>query len=201
MLPSVSNFANTNNIVISDQGEATPYPSVIDVSGVTGLISKVTVTLTNMNHTYPDGIGMLLVGPAGQSTLLMSHCGGDGAISNVSLTFNDSASNFLPVTPQIPVGVQIVSGTFKPTQNGSVAFPTNTPAPPYGTNLAGSFNGTNANGNWSLYVFDNEGADSGIFIGGWSLAIAAGTPVNDIVALGISGTAVPSPVLAGNNLT
>ena len=207
--PSLHTYTKTNNIVISDNGEASPYPSVINVSGVTGLISKVTVTLTNMNHTYPDGIAMLLIGPAGQSTVLMSHCGGDGDITNVSLTFDDSASSYLPVTPQIPVGVQIVSGTYKPTQNSMFAvtnFPTtNTvsppPASPYGTNLHDSFAGTNANGNWSLYVYDSEGADSGIFIGGWGLAIQAGTPVNDLVDLGVSGTSAPNPLLAGSNLT
>jgi uncharacterized repeat protein (TIGR01451 family) len=195
-LPGVSAFTNTNNIIIPDHGEAPPYPSVINVSGVTGLISKVTVTLTNVNHTYPDDIDMLLVGPAGQSTLLMSHCGGGGQLNDVSLTFDDLAALFLPTSGQI------TSGPYKPTQNGSVNFPlTNTPAPPYGTNFAGSFNGTNANGNWSLYVFDSSPGDSGSIIGGWSLAIATGTPVNDIVDLGISGTGVPNSVSPGTNLT
>ena len=97
---------------------------------MTGLISKVTVTLTNVNHTYPDDIDMLLVGPAGQSTLLMSHCGGGGQLNDVSLTFDDSALNYL-LLPHCPA--RLLSGTFKPTQNqiGSVSFPsTNTAFPP-----------------------------------------------------------------------
>ena len=196
VLPSISSFSNTTDIVIPDHGEAPPYPSVINVSGVTGLIDKVMVTLTNVNHTFPDDIGMLLVGPAGQSTLMMAHCGGGGVLTNVSLTFDD----FAP-TP-LPTSSQIVSGAYKPTQNGSVNFPlTNTPAGPYGTNFANSFDGTNANGNWSLYVFDGAPGDQGIILGGWSLAVATGTPVNDIVDLGVSGVAAPNPVLAGTNLT
>ena len=196
VLPSISSFTNTNNIIIPDHGEATPYPSVINVSGVTGLIDKVTVTLTNVNHTYPDDIGLLLAGPAGQSTLMMAHCGGGGVLTNVALTFDDFAPGPLPTNSQI------TSGTYKPTQNGSVNFPlTNTPAGPYGTNFAGSFDGTNANGNWSLYVFDGSPGDQGIILGGWSLEIATGTPVNDIVDLGVSGVAAPNPVLAGTNLT
>ena len=196
VLPTFSSFTNTNNIIIPDQGEGTPYPSVINVSGVTGLIDKVTVTLTNVNHTFPDDIGMLLVGPAGQSTLLMSHCGAGGTLTNVSVTFDDFAVTSLPTNSQI------TSGAYKPTQNGSVNFPlTNTPAGPYGTNFAGSFDGTNANGNWSLYVFDGAPGDQGIIVGGWSLAVATGTPVNDIVDLGVSGVAAPNPVLAGTNLT
>ncbi len=195
-LPVVTSFTNTNDIIIPDHGEGTPYPSVINVSGVSGLIDKVTVTLTNVNHTFPDDIGMLLVGPAGQSTLLMSHCGFSGVLTNVSLTFDDFAAAFLPTNSTI------VSGKYKPTQNGSVNFPlTNTPAGPYGTNFAGSFDGTNANGSWSLYVFDGSPGDQGRIVGGWSLAVATGTPVNDIVDLGVSGVGSTNFVLAGANLT
>jgi uncharacterized repeat protein (TIGR01451 family) len=196
ILPTISSFTNTNTITIPDHGEAAPYPSVINVSGVSGLIDRVIVTMTNVNHTFADDIGMLLVGPAGQSTLMMSHCGGSGGVSNVSLTLNDFAPAFMPTNSQI------VSGSYKPTQNGSVSFPlTNTPAGPYGTNFANSFDGTNANGSWSLYVFDGSPGDAGMIVGGWSLAIATGTPVNDIVDLGVSGIGSPSPVLAGTNLT
>src|SRR5262249_38055763 len=70
--PVVSSFSNTADIVIPDSGAATPYPSTINVSGVTGLIGKLTVTMTNVNHTFPDDVDVLLVGPAGQTTLLMA---------------------------------------------------------------------------------------------------------------------------------
>ena len=193
-LPAVTVFANTTDIVIPDHGEATPYPSTINVSGVSGLIDTVTVTFTNFTHSFPDDVDILLAGPAGQTVLLTSHAG-DSPVTNASLTFDDSAASFLPQTGQI------VSGTYKPKQYGTVNFPaSNTPAPPYGTTLS-TFSGTNANGLWSLYVFDSSPGDQGKIAGGWSMAITAGTPVSQPDDIAITGTATPSPVRAGDSLT
>jgi uncharacterized repeat protein (TIGR01451 family) len=196
--PAISTFSNTADIVIPDFGAAAPYPSTINVSGVTGLIGKLTVTMTNVNHTFPDDVDILLVGPAGQTTLLMSHAGDSGVLTGVALTFDDAAAFMLP-----PSG-QISAGTYRPSAYGSVSFPTpspgNPPPQPYTTNLT-TFNGTNANGIWSLYVADSFPGDQGFIAGGWSLTIATGTPVNQGGDVAITGSAVPNPVLAGNNLT
>ena len=200
--PAFSIFTNSGDIVIPDHGRATPYPASIAVSGVAGLIGKVTVTLTNVNHTYPDDVDMLLVAPAGQSVLLMSHAGGGNVVTNVSLSFDDMAAS------QLPASGQITSGTYQPSgyQVSSVDFPNSIPpavsppSAPYGGALS-LLNGTNANGNWSLFVFDSSPGDQGIILGGWSLAIAAGTPVNQGGDVAITGTAVPSPVAALSNLT
>ena len=108
---------------------------------------------------------MLLVGPAGgggsQKVVLLSHVGGNSGVANAALTFDDSAASVLAA------GEQIASGTYKPSPNGTVAWPTNTPAGPYGAALS-AFNGTVANGTWSLYVYDGSGGDAGSIIGGWS---------------------------------
>src|SRR4029079_14774145 len=55
LLPKIVTFANTNRIDIprttQDQlqpGPASPYPSTIAVSGVTGVLGRVTVTLSNL---------------------------------------------------------------------------------------------------------------------------------------------------------
>src|SRR5947209_7995072 len=45
---------NTGSITIpasSTTGPASPYPSNITISGQTGVVTKVVVTLTNINHT------------------------------------------------------------------------------------------------------------------------------------------------------
>ena len=204
--PTVASFSNTANIVIPDHGPGSLYPSTVNVSGVTGLTAKITVTLTNVNHTYPDDIDLLLVGPAGQTTLLESHAGGGDLLTNVSITFDDDAASFLPPSSQI------VSGAYKPSQYGSVNF-SNTfggtitinttnppPFPPYGTNLA-VFDGGDPNGNWNLYVFDSAVGDQGIIVGGWSLTVSSGQPVNLGGDLAITGTAAPSPVQTGSSLT
>src|SRR5262249_11334031 len=108
-LPATNTFANTGSIIIPDHGAANPYPSTITVSNMPGLVTKVTVTLSNMNHSFPDDIDILLVSPSGEHTLLMSDAGGAHAITNVTLGFDDAGAGLLPDS------TQIVSGTFQPT--------------------------------------------------------------------------------------
>src|SRR5438552_4232213 len=77
-------FSNSAAISIpssGSSGKAGPYPSVISVSGVSGQVAKVTVTLLGLRHTYPDDIDVLLVGPTGQSLILMSDSGGAKSVS------------------------------------------------------------------------------------------------------------------------
>ena len=106
-------FANTNIIIINDVGPASPYPSMISVSNMNGVVIKATVTLTNIYHTHPSDIDALVVSPSAQTSLIMAHTGGGNAIGKVSLTFDDAATNSLPPTayPQ----TTITNGTFKPT--------------------------------------------------------------------------------------
>lgn len=101
-------FSNTNRIVINDLAIASPYPSSIVVTNAGGVIIKSVVTLTNLYHGFTKDIEALVVSPAGQDTLLMSHAG-NGSASKVTLTFDDAATNSLPSS-----GV-LTTGTNKPT--------------------------------------------------------------------------------------
>src|SRR5439155_25745345 len=65
-------LANQSVINIPDSGPAALYPSPIFVSGIVGLVGKVTVTLNSISHTFPDDLDVLLVAPNGHSALLMS---------------------------------------------------------------------------------------------------------------------------------
>ncbi len=57
-------FTNATPIVIPDgPGAATPYPSPITATGVSGNVTHVTVRLNGFAHTYPDDVDILLVGP------------------------------------------------------------------------------------------------------------------------------------------
>ena len=58
---------------------------------MSGVISKVIVKLNGLQHTYPDDIDILLVGPGGERVMLMSDAGGSKDVVNVNLTF-DSAT-------------------------------------------------------------------------------------------------------------
>ena len=57
---------------------AAPYPSEIAVSGLTGPIAGVAVTLHRFGHTLPGDVDILLVSPSGDDVMLMSDaCGRD----------------------------------------------------------------------------------------------------------------------------
>jgi subtilisin-like proprotein convertase family protein len=170
-------FTNLNSILIpaaGTEGIADPYPSIINVSGLSGTIGDVNVTISGFSHTFPDDIDMLLVGPGGQKLILMSDAGGPHDVTNLTLTFDDEGLSF-PSN-----GNTLVSGLFKPvnyTGNGGPndVFPAPAPARPYGT-LLSIFDGTNPNGDWRLFVFDDEGQDIGRIANGWSLEIATVVP-------------------------
>jgi hypothetical protein len=107
-------FASTNPIVINDNTNATPYPSLISASGVGNYLLKATVTLTNMSHVSPSDIGALVVSPSQKNTLIMSQAGGSLVINHVTLTFDDSTN-----WPALPQYGQIVTGTNKSTAYGT----------------------------------------------------------------------------------
>ncbi len=185
-LVKAQTFATSTSIAIpatETNGPGSPYPSTITVSGLTGSITKVTVTLKGYNHTFPDDVDVLLVGPTGQNTLIMSDVGGGNDAVNATLTFDDAASTSL-TSPK-------TSGTYQPTNEDrtSDAFPA--PAPTVSSTVASLsvFNGTNPNGTWSLYVVDDATNDIGILTGGWELSF--GSPC--------TGNALPTVTLVFNN--
>jgi len=165
-------FTNSGAITIPSSGSGTPYPSSINVTGLTGTVLKVTATLTGYSHAFSDDVDVLLVGPAGQKVLLMSDAGGGAAPSNINLTFDDAAAT------AVPDGAPIVSGTFRPANyegTASDAFAAPAPAGPYATVLA-AFNGANPNGTWSLFVRDDFSGFAGSISGGWRLNIQTAVP-------------------------
>src|SRR3712207_5640250 len=89
----------TDDTAAAGSTAATPYPSTITVSGVSGVLIKATVTLSGITESRPDDLDILLAGPAGQTLLLMSDAGGSSGstvLNNVTLTFDDAAASSLP---------------------------------------------------------------------------------------------------------
>jgi uncharacterized delta-60 repeat protein len=119
---TTTTFANTNAIIINDNTNASPYPSLISVSGLGGTLLKATVTLTNLTHDYLPDVDALVVDPGGSNTLIMANVptnavSGYGA-AGVTFTFDDAALTDLKNV------AQIVSGTNKPSANLPVkSFP------------------------------------------------------------------------------
>lgn len=168
-------FENNNTITIPSGTTASPYPSTLSVSGLTGVITRVTVILGGLAHTFPDDVDILLVSPGGQKVMLMSDAGGGTDITGNVLTFDDFAAGTLPDTTAIPF-----FGTYRPTDfEPGEAMPGPAPAGPYSVTLS-SFNGSSANGTWRLYVNDDRNPDSGSISDGWSLQITTdGGPAPD----------------------
>jgi subtilisin-like proprotein convertase family protein len=145
------------------EGAAATYPGTISVPGrAPAILSDVTVRLDDVTHEFPDELDVLLVGPGGQSTLLMSDAGASGAAVNRDLTFSDGALGPLPDP--------LFSGTYRPTDVddlSSDAFPAPAPAGPFATELS-IFDRTYSEGTWKLFVVDDTPDDGGS-ISGWRL--------------------------------
>lgn len=191
----IQQFANATPIAITDNKTSTP--STIEVSGLDTPIADINVSLNVYSHTQPADVDVLLVGPQGQTALIMSDVAAASKAQNDSLLLDDQAG------PQLPSQDDLTSGPFQPTnydfnnQPDSFAPDPRIPTPlPSGSALA-VFNGTNANGTWTLFVddADDDAQDtSGSIAGGWSLTITT--------ANGVPRTAADSfAAQAGQTLT
>jgi subtilisin-like proprotein convertase family protein len=186
--PSV--FTNSAPITINDANAATPYPSNITVSGLSGTVSDINVRLNGLSHSYLSDVALLLVAPdTNKRFVLMSDCGDNINVSNVTVTFDDQASSLVFCD-----GGTVPTGSYQPTSrlydnvttfNPVDQFPAPAPQPadgysqptPTGTaTLNGTFGGTNPNGVWSLYVMDKFTNDAGEIAGGYSLVITPSPP-------------------------
>ena len=181
---SNTNFISLNETLPTPPTPATPYPSTNIVTGLSGLVvQKATVTLQGFSHTFPSDVDILLVGPQGQRTILMASAGGQNrySVTNLTLTFDDDATNFLPVNSAL------TNGVFKPT-NGFLAqvgytnlhFDFPPPAPPGNSNAPAAlsvFRNTDPGGTWSLFAVADGTTDSGSIANGWSLNLTVAVPV------------------------
>ncbi len=194
-------FANSDVITLPDSGVASPYPSTLTVSGFGGPLTRLTVTLYNVSHDYPDDLDIVLVAPDGRNVMLMSDAGNGGsgtanAMHNLTITFDDAAAFAIP-----DFGV-ISNGTYRcgnyAVTNDPFAPPG--PLPPYGTSLS-TFNNMNPNGVWSLYIYDDAPVFGGSIAGGWSLNIQSGEPVIPGADISLKVTDSPDPVATNGLLT
>jgi uncharacterized repeat protein (TIGR01451 family) len=190
--------SNSSPIVINDNAAASPYPSTIALTGVSGVINGASVTISNFNHTYPSDVNVMLVGPNGGKAFMLSHCGGGSPVQQAWMTFSDTATSALSVSGKI------ASGVYKPSLNVSTNLYdyifTGAPAGPMSTNFS-VFNGIEPNGKWSLYVMDDKAMDSGIISNGWSIAFATGSAIRSSSDLEVNVTPSTSSTVVGNTLT
>ena len=167
-----------------------------------GTVTKVTVTLNNVTHGYPDDLDVLLVGPGGQRVMLMSDAGSSASaknpLNNVSITFDELAANPLPDSNQI------VTASYRPANYAGGMFTADSfegLLPPFTNTSLGVFIGTIPNGAWTLYVVDDEFQDVGNIAGGWTLNVTTTDTVVPPADLSVYGVSAPNPLMSGDVLT
>jgi VCBS repeat-containing protein len=167
-------LANPAPIAITDNTMSPP--STIEVSGFESVIEDVNVRLNVYSHTQPADVNVLLVGPQGQTAMIMSNVAGASKAENDSLILDDQAEKPLPKQDDL------TSGHFQPTNYEYTSLPDKFPPhpripSPLPSNASLSvFNGTDPNGTWTLFVVDadDDPADySGSIAGGWQLDITS----------------------------
>ncbi|MDP1818875.1 MAG: hypothetical protein Q8K58_03170 [Acidimicrobiales bacterium] len=191
-------FTNPAPINLPGPGPGVPgptpsplYPSNIVVSGLSGTVTDVNVTLNGMDcsargndYAFPEDVDIMLVGPTGATAVIYSDVGGTNVdvpplqFGPINITLDDQAPN------PLPADTQLSAGTYRPTDDdddlgeqpnsqGVDLFPAPAPAPSANTALS-TFNGTAPNGTWSLYVVDDyPGPDNCRIADGWTLDILA----------------------------
>jgi subtilisin-like proprotein convertase family protein len=190
--PNPSTFSNSSAIAVNDSAspptKAALYPSTVTVSGLTGIVAKVSVQINSLSHAFPDDIDILLVAPSGQRAVIFADAGGSTAVSNLTITLDDDAPSALPDNGPL------VSGIFQPTNYAPAdAFPSLAPSPGPATALS-TFRGENPNGTWSLYVVDDQTGNAGTIAGGWNLTITTGISVTNAATVTINDSANPPTI-------
>jgi subtilisin-like proprotein convertase family protein len=139
--------ASNLNIAISDgSGGSAGQPIASDVINIpdSAIIESMTVNV-DVNHTFIGDLIVQLVHPNGSAfvNLWELDCGGQ---NDFDITFDDTAGTIVCAEPTV--------GSYAPSNPLSV------------------FNGLDAQGNWTIFVADLFGGDTGIF-NDWSITICS----------------------------
>lgn len=139
-------------------GPANPYPATRTVSGETGVVTDVNVFIEGIWHQRPDDLDLLLVGPQGQSVVLMSDACGTFDVAAYGWYWNDEAPAPIPDGD----GTNVCGATIqRPTDHEpGDTWPAPAPPGPYATSLS-AFDLTDPNGEWRLFVVDDASGEVG----------------------------------------
>jgi uncharacterized protein YkwD len=166
MAAQTQTFTSTTSTAIASGGGTSPYPAPLDVSGMHGTITHVSVKLNGL-HFGGSTMDVMLQSPHGESVMLTSDIAYESL--NGTIPFDDSG------VPE-PTSAPDDSGNtvYQPTDNdpasNSDTFDPPAPADPGSTTLAG-LNGQDANGTWKLWIRDDLDAPGSL--DGWSVTVTA----------------------------
>lgn len=165
-----------NQITVVDDANATPFPACYEISGFTGSLTNISVTLDDFTHSASGDVYVVVVNPAGVACQLLA---GNGGITSpavpVTLTFAPGGTT-LPVHNYASPG--LTSGTYAPVVNPGGQLLSGCLAPLISSETVATFGAldgsglgaTSPNGVWKLYVCDNSPLNAG-YIGSWFVTI------------------------------
>jgi subtilisin-like proprotein convertase family protein len=155
----------------------------IPVSGVSGIITDISVRFSIPAHTWPGDLCAVVRGPGGQILNLDYFITATGAGPGAGMVNTVLSSNGVP---KLNTSTAPYTGTFAPdaqmTPSPGLGNP---PVGPTGfqaplvnsfTGLANFANGTTANGNWTIAIYDGFGGDIGSLTN-WQVSITYVAPV------------------------
>jgi subtilisin-like proprotein convertase family protein len=157
-------------------GLADPYPSTLAVSGVTGGVEKITVTLHRVAAKRADDVDAMLVAPDGRALILVSDAFNNSI--DGSITFDDAAALGAPKQQGLNSTtfrpVNYASG--QPNEPSGDVFPSPAPTSPFVADLA-ALRSSPANGQWRLFLTDDKADGEGFRVaGGWSINFTTKAP-------------------------
>lgn len=193
-------FLNTEGFGPSEgagtKGPATHYPGTVDVEGISGTVTG--VTLTTIELSANADLDMALVGPNGAQVMLMSDACAAASVQRAVWTFEDEAPVFVP-------GLSCPSGP-----NASVR-PTNYepesddlsvdggPTGPFTNSLSTAFDGISPDGEWKLFMLDDSAGVVGFEMRAFALDLEI-EPAPPTVQTVIQTVTVPGPPVASSPL-
>ncbi len=157
---AVTTFTNSSLISILD-ASTNPYPSVLNVAGLTGRVQRLTFEFGGFTHQRPSDLGFLLVSP--QALKLRVINGGPSTqASGVSVVMDDNGNPLYPWSATF-----LNQGPYRPYEFSTTrAFPSEPNVTL--TKTFGEFIGPPANGAWNLYIKDFVSGSIGS-CGNWKL--------------------------------
>jgi hypothetical protein len=175
-----------------------PYPSAIDVQGLSGTVANVTVRVNDWNQGDTSYVDMLLESPDGRRVMLLSDSGRSSgmtaAADHVNVVFDQTSPFSAPGNSGPAAGPLGTPGStvfLRPTNNDSPyddVFPDLPPSAANAPSDLGTLAGAQPNGEWKLYLTFAyaAGPQTGRIAGGWSLDIVMRPPPPDTTAPKVS---------------
>jgi len=144
------------------------YPSTIHVSGMPGSVADLSLDLL-VDHTAPDDLDILLVSPSGRTVVLMSDAGGyDDFTGALHFTTSGGTSSLPDTTTFSSTWYQATNWTGNDV--GGDVWPAPAPAVLNPNASLTSLRGDTPNGDWKLFVHDDQDQDGGQ-VATWAVSV------------------------------